>query len=181
MNIALLSDTHGHIDDRIKRHVDGCDEVWHAGDIGDLRVTDALADITKVRAVYGNIDDQLARRTWPEHQRFEAGGLQVWMTHRRPTAQIRPRHPSTVAGGTAQPFHLWTQPHFAVQRVDAWGGLHLNPGAAGISGFQRSAPCSNFALTKTAAGSSGCRMGAEASLREADAHFWAPTAPTGRH
>ena len=66
MNIALLSDTHGHIDDRIKRHVEGCDEVWHAGDIGDLHVTDALADITKVRAVYGNIDDQLARRTWPE-------------------------------------------------------------------------------------------------------------------
>ena len=77
MNIALLSDTHGHIDDRIKRHVDGCDEVWHAGDIGDLHVTDALADITKVRAVYGNIDDQLARRTWPEHQyflRFQAVG-----------------------------------------------------------------------------------------------------------
>ena len=69
MNIALLSDTHGHIDDRIKRHVDGCDEVWHAGDIGDLHVTDALADITKVRAVYGNIDDQLARRTWPSQDR----------------------------------------------------------------------------------------------------------------
>ena len=138
MNIALLSDTHGHIDDRIKRHVDGCDEVWHAGDIGDLHVTDALADITKVRAVYGNIDDQLARRTWPEHQRFEAGGLMVWMTHiggrppkyaRGILPQLRLDRPDLFICGHS---HI-----LLVQRVDAWGGLHLNPGAAGISGFHR--------------------------------------------
>ena len=81
MNITLLSDTHGHIDDRILRHVEGSDEVWHAGDIGDLRVTDALAEVAPCRAVFGNIDDHTARRTWPEHARFRVGGLNVWMTH----------------------------------------------------------------------------------------------------
>ena len=164
MNIALLSDTHGHIDDRIKRHVDGCDEVWHAGDIGDLRVTDALADITMVRAVYGNIDDQLARRTWPEHQRFEAGGLQVWMTHiggrppkyaRGILPQLRVERPDLFICGHS---HI-----LLVQRVAAWGGLHLNPGAAGISGFHKVCTMLKFRIDEGTAGSSGCRMGAEAS------------------
>ena len=65
MNIALLSDTHGHMDDRILQHVEGCDEVWHAGDIGTLEVTDALKEVAPVRAVFGNIDGQAIRSEWP--------------------------------------------------------------------------------------------------------------------
>ena len=61
MNITLLSDTHGHIDARILRHVEGSDEVWHAGDIGTLHVTDALSEVAPCRAVFGNIDDDIAR------------------------------------------------------------------------------------------------------------------------
>ena len=138
MNIALLSDTHGHINDRIKRHVEGCDEVWHAGDIGDLHVTDALADITKVRAVYGNIDDQLARRTWPEHQRFEAGGLMVWMTHiggrpgkydHRIREQLFAYEPDLFICGHS---HICK-----VQHDPKIQGLYMNPGAAGVKGFHK--------------------------------------------
>lgn len=138
MHIALLSDTHGHIDDRIKRHVDGCDEVWHAGDIGDLAVTDALSEITTVRAVYGNIDDQTARRTWPEHQRFVAGGLRVWMTHigGRPPKYARGILP-TLQAETPDLFVCGHSHILLVQRVASWGGIHLNPGAAGISGFHK--------------------------------------------
>ena len=63
--ILLLSDTHGYIDDRILHHAKSVDEIWHAGDIGDLNVTDDLKRITTLRAVYGNIDGQEARREWP--------------------------------------------------------------------------------------------------------------------
>jgi uncharacterized protein len=38
--ILLLSDTHSHIDESILKYVAMADEVWHAGDIGNLEVTD---------------------------------------------------------------------------------------------------------------------------------------------
>ena len=41
-NILLLSDTHGYIDEKIISHMNYVDEVWHAGDIGDIRVIDKL-------------------------------------------------------------------------------------------------------------------------------------------
>ena len=148
MKIALLSDTHGHIDDRIKRHVDGCDEVWHAGDIGDLSVTDALSELTQVRAVYGNIDDQSIRQTWSEHQRFRAGGLDIWMTHiggrppkysRGILPQLQTERPDVFVCGHS---HI-----LLVQRVQSWGGLHLNPGAAGNSGFHKVCTMLKFQIT----------------------------------
>ena len=68
--ILLLSDTHSHIDERIMKHVMWSDEVWHAGDIGDLKVTDSLKAVRPLRAVYGNIDDHQARAEFPLHHRF---------------------------------------------------------------------------------------------------------------
>jgi predicted phosphodiesterase len=68
--ILLLSDTHSHIDNTILKYVKLADEVWHAGDIGDLAVTDAIAKLKPLRAVYGNIDDAQARRTYPLDLRF---------------------------------------------------------------------------------------------------------------
>ena len=58
-----------------------CDEVWHAGDIGDFRVTDAIGHCGALVAVHGNIDDHLMRRTFPEHQHIEREGCRIWMTH----------------------------------------------------------------------------------------------------
>lgn len=65
--ILLLSDTHSHIDDGIIKHVHWADEVWHAGDIGDVSVTDAIMALKPLRAVYGNIDDNVIRMQFPEH------------------------------------------------------------------------------------------------------------------
>ena len=33
-----------------------CDEIWHAGDIGNLNITDKLEEIAPLKAVFGNID-----------------------------------------------------------------------------------------------------------------------------
>ena len=148
MNIALLSDTHGHIDDRILRHVEGVDEVWHAGDIGDLSVTDALSEVTTCRAVYGNIDNHHIRATWPEHDRFEVGGLDVWMTHiggRPPKyskgvlTQLENHRPDIFVCGHS---HI-----LLVQRVASWGGLHMNPGAVGNSGFHKVCTMLKFSIS----------------------------------
>ena len=79
--ILLLSDTHSYIDDKILKYVKQADEVWHVGDIGDLNVTDAIKALKPLRAVYGNIDNAEARAEFPEHNRFQCEGIDVWMTH----------------------------------------------------------------------------------------------------
>jgi putative phosphoesterase len=81
MRIGLLSDTHGWIHPGVFRHFEDCDEIWHAGDIGNIAVADELAAFKPFRAVYGNIDNDVVRRTYPEHLKFTAGEMRVWMTH----------------------------------------------------------------------------------------------------
>ena len=48
--ILLLSDTHSFLDPRILAYAKKADEVWHAGDIGNLEVTDQ-----RIRAVFNEI------------------------------------------------------------------------------------------------------------------------------
>ena len=138
MRIGLISDTHGHIDDRILHHLAACDEVWHAGDIGDLRVTDALTDVAPLVAVHGNIDGQLIRREFPEHQHFQREGLSIWMTH----IGGRPgRYAKGIRQGLSQHrpgLFVCGHSHLLLVKKDpSWGGLYLNPGAAGKQGFHQ--------------------------------------------
>ena len=57
MKIGLLSDTHSIIDKRILKFFKNCDEIWHAGDIGNIKTLESLEKFKKTRAVYGNIDN----------------------------------------------------------------------------------------------------------------------------
>ena len=148
MRIGLLSDTHGYIDDRILHHLSPCDEVWHAGDIGDFKVTDAIASVKPLVAVHGNIDDQLIRRDFPEHQHIERGGCRIWMTH----IGGRPgRYAKGIRSGLLQHrpdvFVCGHSHLLLVQSVKDWGGIHLNPGAAGIQGFHRIRTLLRFTLS----------------------------------
>ena len=59
--IILLSDTHHTLDERFFSHFETADEIWHAGDIGDLSVTDKLKTFAPIRAVWGNIDNKTIR------------------------------------------------------------------------------------------------------------------------
>lgn len=136
--ILLLSDTHSYLDDRIIHHAKGADEIWHAGDIGDLRVTDDLKEIAPVRAVYGNIDDAKARLEFPLHNEFEIEGLRVWITHIG-------GYPGRYAPGIAQQMPtkkpgLFISGHSHILKVKfdkQFNVLHMNPGAAGIHGFHK--------------------------------------------
>ena len=79
--VGLLSDTHNYLDPGILEHFKECDEIWHAGDIGTAAVTNELARLKPLRAVYGNIDGADIRRSFPEHQRFMCEQVDVWITH----------------------------------------------------------------------------------------------------
>ena len=65
IKIGLISDTHGHWDDAYEKYFSECDEIWHAGDIGNITIMDKLNKISPSKAVYGNIDNHLIRAEYP--------------------------------------------------------------------------------------------------------------------
>lgn len=136
--ILLLSDTHGHIDDTILKYAKQADEIWHAGDIGDLSVTDALAKLRPLRGVHGNIDDHVIKKEFPEHHRFRCEQVDVWITHIggypgrynvRVRDEIRKNPPKLFICGHS---HI-----LKVMNDKKLGVLHMNPGACGKHGFHQ--------------------------------------------
>ncbi len=134
--ILLLSDTHSHIDEAILKYAQQADEIWHAGDIGQLEVTDTLKNIKPLRAVYGNIDDHKAKLEFPLDNRFTCEGVDVWITHigGYPN-KYNPRIREEIK---ANPPKLFITGHSHILKV-MWdkklGLLHMNPGACGKHGF----------------------------------------------
>jgi predicted phosphodiesterase len=47
--ILLLSDTHGFLDEKIIKYANTVDEIWHAGDVGDVTIIDRLKQIKPLR------------------------------------------------------------------------------------------------------------------------------------
>lgn len=136
--IGLLSDTHGHWDERYARYFGECDEIWHAGDIGSLLLAERLQEICTLRAVHGNIDGGDLRRMFPERLRWNCEGADVLMTHiggypGRYAPAIRPLI-------CANPPALFISGHSHILKVQydpQLGLLHINPGAAGLQGWQQ--------------------------------------------
>ena len=79
--IGIISDTHGFLDPRVFEAFDNCDEIWHAGDFGDVEISQQLADFKPLRGVYGNIDGGDVRLKHSEVERFEIDGVDVLMIH----------------------------------------------------------------------------------------------------
>ena len=147
--ILLLSDTHSYLDDTILKHAANADEVWHAGDIGDLAVTDALQKIKPLRAVYGNIDDDKARMEFPLHNRFVCEGVDVWITHIG--GYPGKYNPSLRAELAANPPKLFICGHSHILKVMYDKNitcLHLNPGAAGKYGWHKVRTLLRFCISE---------------------------------
>lgn len=136
MKILLLSDTHSHIDDFILKHVTWADEVWHAGDIGDLKVTDTIAAMKPLRAVWGNIDDDKARMQFPLHNRFDCEGMHVWITHIGGyPGRYNPAIRKAIYENPPQIFICGHSHILKVMMDKKINCLHMNPGAVGMHGF----------------------------------------------
>jgi putative phosphoesterase len=136
--ILLLSDTHSHIDETILKYVKLADEVWHAGDIGDLKVTDTIQKLKPLRAVFGNIDNHEARLEFPLNNRFLCEGVEVLITHIG--GYPGKYSPAIKEEITKNPPKLFICGHSHILKVmfdKKLNCLHMNPGAAGISGFHQ--------------------------------------------
>lgn len=135
--IGLISDTHGYLDEAVFKHFEACDEIWHVGDFG-VGVADRLAAFRPLRGVWGNIDDKDIRMEFPEHNRFMCEDVDVWMTHiggypGRYSLQVKPEI-------YTKPPRLFITGHSHILKVmfdQKNGALHINPGAAGKSGWHK--------------------------------------------
>lgn len=136
--ILLLSDTHSYIDDTILKYVRQADEVWHAGDIGNLAVTDAIKKEKPLRAVYGNIDDDKARMEFPLNNRFFCEGVDVWITHIGGyPGKYSPAIREEIYSNPPKLFICGHSHILKVQFDKKLNLLHINPGAAGTHGFHQ--------------------------------------------
>ncbi|WP_375325151.1 metallophosphoesterase family protein [Flagellimonas sp. GZD32] len=136
--ILLLSDTHGHLDDTILKYAAQADEIWHAGDIGSLSVTDKLEALKPVRGVHGNIDDHVIQKEFPENNRFMCEGVDVWITHiggypNRYNIRIR----EEIKNNPPKLFICGHSHILKVMHDKKLNLLHMNPGACGKHGFHQ--------------------------------------------
>lgn len=139
MKIGLLSDTHSYLDAKVFTHFRDCDEIWHAGDIGDSTVITQLESFKPLKAVFGNIDSKELQAKYPEDLRFMCEGVKVHITH---------------IGGTPPKYNQRVKPMLYKHTPDIFicGHSHIlcikrdpnlnnmlfvNPGAAGNHGFHR--------------------------------------------
>lgn len=135
IRIGLLSDTHGHLDDKTLSHFEECDEIWHAGDIGDLSIAEKLSQLRPLRAVHGNIDDNTVYSIYPEQLVFQCEQVKVLIRHITgypghydPLAieEIQLHKPDLVIAGHS---HM-----LRIMYDEKNNCLFMNPGAAGHQG-----------------------------------------------
>jgi len=148
--ILLLSDTHSHLDEVMLKYVRLADEVWHAGDIGNLAVTDAIQAIKSLRAVYGNIDDDKARREFPLHNQFFCEDVSVWITH---IGGYPGKYNLAIREAlTANPPQLFICGHSHILKVQfdqKLNLIHMNPAADAKSGFHQVRTMLRFVIDGT--------------------------------
>lgn len=149
LKIGLLSDTHGYLDKAVFKHFDVCDEIWHAGDFGNLALAEELATFKPLRGVYGNIDDQSLRMVYPEDLKFSCEDVPVWMTH---IGGYPDRYAPRVRNEIyLNPPKLFISGHSHILKViydKKIGCLHLNPGAAGKQGWHKVRTLMRFEIDK---------------------------------
>lgn len=136
--IGLISDTHSCLDDAVFQYFEQCDEIWHAGDFGTKEVADKLKAFRPLKGVYGNIDGADIRVEYPEILRWKCEEVEVLMTH---IGGYPGRYaPQLKTELLAHPPQLFICGHSHILKVmydEKIKCLHMNPGAAGNSGWHK--------------------------------------------
>ncbi|MFN3266445.1 MAG: metallophosphoesterase family protein [Deinococcales bacterium] len=151
MKIALLSDTHGYMDDEIVQHCRAADEIWHAGDMGSLAVMQQLEQTGKpIVAVTGNVDGDELKKNHPVQQHLEREGIKVWIRHIVGNPERYYPDVRAVLRNPKKRPDLLIAGHSHILQIarDDYGTLFINPGAAGQSGFHQKRTMVYFELTR---------------------------------
>jgi len=123
LTVGILSDTHGLLRPEVESILSGCDQILHAGDIGDPQVLERLARIAPVTAVRGNMDYGTWSNKLPVTEMVEAGGIYFYILHDLSHLDLDPAAAGirvVVSGHTHRP-----------EMIRKDGVIYLNPGSAG--------------------------------------------------
>jgi putative phosphoesterase len=147
MQVGLLSDSHGFLDEAIFTYFEHCDEVWHAGDFGPVEVLDRLKAFKPVRGVFGNIDGAEIRAELPQDLEWQCEGVRVYMTHiggypgsydKRAKQELTQRKPDLFICGHSHIARVMRDPKLTL--------LHMNPGACGRIGWHQQRTIIRFTI-----------------------------------
>ena len=139
MKILILSDTHSYLDEPILKHCHEADEIWHAGDFGNVKVSDTLSSIKPLRGVYGNIDSQELRKMHPLELFFSVEGISVLMVHIGGYPGAWPRKVDQLISNYKPQVFICGHSHILniMRDFNHNNMLCINPGAAGRVGFHQ--------------------------------------------
>jgi uncharacterized protein len=136
--IGLLSDTHSYLPDEVFEHFKEVDEIWHAGDFGNIELIEKLKAFKPLRGVFGNIDGAEIRKEFKEDLLFTINNVKIYMTH---IGGYPPRYNArSIEIIKAEKPHLFISGHSHIVKVmpDATNHLlHINPGACGKQGWHK--------------------------------------------
>lgn len=127
MRVGVISDTHGLLRPEALRALAGVHHILHAGDVGDLSILDALAEIAPVTAIRGNIDRTGPCASLPATELIELEKSTFYLIHDRNDLALDP----TAAGISVVVSGHSHKPVIESRR----GVLYLNPGSAGPRRF----------------------------------------------
>ncbi|MHC8344771.1 metallophosphoesterase family protein [Pseudomonas sp. RT6P73] len=128
MKVGVISDTHGLLRPEALAALAGCEQIIHAGDIGDAEILDQLRAIAPLYVVRGNNDlDAPWAENIPDLLRFDLDGWETLLVH--DIADV----PVELESSTK----LVITGHSHKPRIE-WRGeqLYLNPGSAGRRRFK---------------------------------------------
>ena len=145
--IGLLSDTHCFFDDKLRDFFAPVDEIWHAGDFGNLETMKEIAAFKPLMGVYGNCDGQEVRLSQPYIRLLEEEGFKILMMHiggypgrydYKALQLIEAHRPDIFICGHS---HILKVVHDRLRNM-----LTITPGAAGIQGFHQVRTAIRFKL-----------------------------------
>lgn len=124
--------------------------MWHAGDIGNLDVTNQIQSIKPLRAVYGNIDDATTRKSFSKNLIFTCEKVKVFITHIAGQANYYlPEVKEVMLQEKPQLFVCGHSHILKVMYQEKYELLHLNPGACGKHGFHQVKTALKFVIDDT--------------------------------
>jgi uncharacterized protein len=147
--IGLISDTHNFLDPSVFEYFKNCDEIWHAGDFGTIKIADELKKFKLLKGVYGNIDGYDINSVYPEQLVFMCEEVKVMIRH---IGGYPPRYnPETKKELLLHRPQLFVSGHSHILKIiydDKLNCLHINPGAAGKQGWHKVRTLVRFVIDK---------------------------------
>lgn len=148
VRIGIVSDTHSFFEPSLYKVLHEVDEIWHAGDIGDIKTLQDFSAFKTTKAVYGNIDNAELRMQTAEYLFFKCEELTILLYHyggkppyydKKALVLLEKYNPDIFICGHSHILRIYRDK----QRNNM---LFINPGACGVHGFHKVKTCIRLSI-----------------------------------